>query len=165
MMMMMMMMMPWGCWPAAAAHVPGWGVPEGFEPPPLPGWQPVQHVGQQAQAAQKAGGSLAPVAPMTAGPGSGNAKRQRKQVTTKAKQQVLVEAADRGDEDDDACCSSDDDWVDEQVPAAAGGGSQQIAKIVYKVGCCFLLDANTMCEMLCRNLNISTPMGIEGRSA
>jgi hypothetical protein len=96
MMMMMMMMMPWGGWPAVAAPVPGWGVRGvySFAPPPLPGWQPVQHVGQQAPAAQKAGGSLAPVALMTAGPGSGNAKRQRKQVTKKAKQHVLVEAAD-----------------------------------------------------------------------
>jgi hypothetical protein len=55
-----------------------------------------------------------------------------KQFSKKARQQVRVEAADRGDEDEEAGCSSDDDWLPEQMPPAAAG-SRQVVKVVYKV--------------------------------
>jgi hypothetical protein len=64
--------------------------------------------------------------------GGCKAKQWHKEVSKRARQQVLVEAADRGDEDEEAGCSSDDDWLPDQVPPAADG-SQQVVKVVYKV--------------------------------
>jgi hypothetical protein len=52
---------------------------------------------------QGSGGPLAPAAAV----GGGKANQWCKQVSKRGRQQVLVEAADRGDEDE-AGCSSDD---------------------------------------------------------
>jgi hypothetical protein len=72
--------------------------------------------------------------PFASVPAAGGSKtgQRRNQVSKKARQQVLVQAADRVDEVDEAGCLSDDDWLLEQMPPAAAG-SQQVVKVVYKV--------------------------------